>query len=166
MKKRKFTPFIDTKYIDTRLAKIGAVFLLLAALLALAGCLSSPADLPEDVVAPTEEQQILNVVEDFYVRDEGNVPEYEAAIEAIDGNWVRVSIAPVGVETINGPDILYLQNQAEAERALPTLTTVVSPTTNTARVATSSGWAIVAGPQAQFTEAELSAAGVPASIRP
>ena len=161
MKKRKFTPYIDTKP-----TKIGAVFLLLAAIFALAGCLSSPSDLAEDLVAPTEEQQILNVVEDFYVRDEANVPEYEAAIEAIDGNWVRVSIAPVGVEIVNGPDIVYLQNQTEAKRDLAPLTVVVSPTTNTARVATSSGWVIVAGPQAQFTQAELSAAGIPASIRP
>lgn len=143
-----------------------APLMTVAVMLLTAGCTGvAPAELGANPVPPVAEEQILNVVEDFYVRQPGLVPEYEAEIEQVERNWARVSIRPVGVELLNGPDIIYLQNQAEAARDVETPTVELTPP-RTARVETDTGWTIVAGPQAQFTDEELNAAGIPAYIRP
>lgn len=124
----------------------------------LAGC-STRADLAR----PVEEEQIKNVVKDYFVRS-GSIPDYEVKIEEVDGNWARVRIAPVGVNNVNGETVLYLQNQDQTAQDAPLPTLDVQPG-NQASVTTSSGWTVVAGPQAEFTDAELDAAGVPAAIR-
>lgn len=124
----------------------------------LAGC-STRADLAR----PVEEEQIKNVVKDYFVRS-GSIPDYEVKIEEVDGNWARVRIAPVGVNNVNGETVLYLQNQDQTAQDAPLRTLDVQPG-NQASVTTSSGWTVVAGPQAEFTDAELDAAGVPAAIR-
>jgi len=124
----------------------------------LAGC-STEADLAR----PVEEEQIKNVVKDFFVR-EGSVPDYAVTIEEVNGDWARVHVAPAGVDNVNGAPVLYLQNQAQATQDVPPPTLNVQPG-NQARVTTTSGWTIVTGPQAQFTDAELDAAGIPEAIR-
>jgi hypothetical protein len=139
-----------------RLQFCTAVLIVTAVLLA--GC-STRAD----QARPVEEEQIKNVVKDYFVRS-GSIPDYEATIEEVDDNWARVRIAPVGVNNVNGETILYLQNQDQTARDAPPPTLDVRPG-NQARVTTTSGWTIVAGPQSEFTDAELDAAGVPAAIR-
>ena len=134
-----------------------AAVLIITAIL-LAGCSTQAAP-----ARPVEEEQIKNVVKDYFVRS-GSIPDYEATIEKVDGNWARVRIAPVGVTNVNGETILYLQKQDQTAQDVPPPTLDVQPG-NQASVTTSSGWTIVAGPQAQFTDAELDAAGVPAAIR-
>ena len=131
---------------------------LIATAVLLAGC-STCADLAR----PVEEEQIKNVVKDYFVRS-GSIPDYEAMVEEVDGNWARVRIAPVGVNNVNGETILYLQKEDQTVQDVPPPTLDVQPG-NQASVTTTSGWTIVAGPQAQFTAAELDAAGVPAAIR-
>jgi hypothetical protein len=135
---------------------------MLAVLVAIA-LLFSACDTQANPARPVEQEQIENLVEDFYVRD-GSIPEYEATIEEVDGTWARVRIAPVGVDTLGGGDIIYLQKQDQTQADVPPATLAVAPG-NQARVTTTSGWTIVAGPQAQFTDEELDAAGVPESIR-
>jgi hypothetical protein len=141
-------------------SQMSSLFLLnlFGLLLLLAGCA-----LQSNSLAPVEEEQIKNVVEDFFIR-QNNVPDYEATIEEVAGNWARVSITPVGVEVVGEPAVLYLQNQAEATNEAPTAVANVQPG-NTARVTTSTGWVIVLGPQVHFTNAELDSAGVPPQIR-
>jgi hypothetical protein len=130
----------------------------LFSLLILAGCTTQA-----DTARPVEEEQIKNVVSDYFVRA-GSVPDYEVTIEEVDDNWARVRLAPTGVENVNGAVVLFLQNQDGAAEAVPAPT--LNPQIgNQARVTTTSGWTIIAGPQAQFTEAELDAASVPAAIR-
>ncbi|MEZ4736745.1 MAG: hypothetical protein R3E79_57425 [Caldilineaceae bacterium] len=125
--------------------------------------LAAGCGIQSDAVRPVEEEQIENVVTDYYVRNT-SIPDYDVTIEAVEEEWARVSIAPSGVET-EQPDIVYLQNQAETLIEAPTavITTALG---NTARVATESGWVIVVGPQANFNDEELDAAGVPPFIRP
>lgn len=156
---------VRSAYIGAGRHKLQATLTTLLLLL-LVGC-TTPADQNTlaDEVIPVEEQQIVNVVEDYYVRQSAVVPEYEAEVEEVENNWARVSIRPVGVEVSNGPEIFYLQNQVEAERELPTPTVELTPP-QSARRSTDTGWVIVAGPQARFTPEELNAAGVPAFIRP
>ncbi len=135
------------------------ILMVLAALaLFLAGC-GTQAE-----ARPTEEEQIKNVVKQYFVR-EGNVPDYTVTIEAVQDNWARVTIAPTGVDNLGGDNTLYLQNQDQTINDAPPATLVVQPG-NQGRVTTTSGWVVIAGPQAQFTDEELDAAGVPQSIRP
>ena len=131
---------------------------LIATAVLLAGC-STRANLAR----PVEEEQIKNVVKDYFVRS-GTIPDYKVTIEEVDGNWARVRIAPVGVNNVNGETILYLQKEDQTVQDVPPPTLDVQPG-NQASVTTTSGWTIVAGPQAQFTDAELDAAGVPDAIR-
>jgi hypothetical protein len=135
-----------------------SIALSIVAALLFAGC-----GVQANPARPVEEQQIENVVEEYYVRN-GSIPEYEATIEEVDGTWARVRIAPVGVDTLGGGDIIYLQNQDQTPADVPPPTLAVAPG-NQAQVTTTSGWTIVTGPQAQFTDEELDAAGVPESIR-
>ena len=153
-------------------ARVGALRSIGAALLAtllislLSSCtVASTASEPIDAITPIEEQQIKNVVQDYYVRQPAVVPEYEAKIEEARDGWARVSIRPVGVESAGSPDVFYLQNQLESGREPPTPTDVLT-SSQTVRTSTATGWVIVAGPQAQYTEDELNAAGVPMFIRP
>ncbi len=132
-----------------------------AALLLLTTVLFAGCSTQADQARPVEEEQIKNVVQDYFVR-EGSIPDYEATIDKVNGNWARVRIAPVGVDNVNGDTILYLQKQTLNDVPPPTL--AVQPG-GQASVTTTSGWTIVAGPQARFTDAELDAAGVPAAIR-
>lgn len=67
----------------------------------LAGC-STEADLAR----PVEEEQIKNVVKDYFVR-EGSVPDYAVTIEEVNGNWARVHVAPAGADNVNGTPVLY-----------------------------------------------------------
>jgi hypothetical protein len=139
-------------------------------LFSLLGCTSSsdrPVAAENGLLAgntldPVEEEQIRNVVEDYFVRNSA-VPEYEVTILAVEQDWARVSIAPVGVET---PDenLVYLQNQATAAVEVPT----ADATPLSGQIApadTTSGWTIIIGPQVTFTEAELNTAAVPQFIR-
>jgi hypothetical protein len=143
---------------DTFKISIGFRLFLFILPLLLASCTSTSSGL-----TPVEEEQIKNVVEDFFVR-QGNVPEYEVTIEEVADNWARVSIAPAGVDVVGDPALIYLQNQTEASVEAPTAAANVQPG-NTARVATTTGWVIVLGPQVHFTDGELDAVGVPAQLR-
>lgn len=118
--------------------------------------------LPGNSLQPVEEEQIANVVTDYYTRYSG-IPEQAVTIEAVEGNWARVSMKPVGIES--DADIFYLQNQTGSVTAAPTAELQVQPG-NQARTTTTTGWVIVAGPQVSFTAEELDAAGVPSAIRP
>ena len=130
------------------------MILSLMTLVTLAACSNAEAEL-----RPVEEEQIENVVKEFVTRDT-NIPDYEVTIEEATDSWARVSLKP---EQVEGPaTFLYLHKQA-AEDA-PTVETNVQPG-NDARVETTSGWSIVLGPQAQFSDAELNEAGVPEAIR-
>lgn len=111
---------------------------------------------------PVEEEQITNVVIDYYTRYSG-IPEQTVTIDAVEGNWARVSMRPVGVES--EADTFYLQNQAASVTAAPTAELQVQPG-DQARTATTTGWVIIAGPQVTFTDEELDAAGVPSAVRP
>ena len=140
----------------------------LLTLIFLAACADDP-NAPVAGLVPSEEERILNIVEDYYLSDlyaqnEGNIPEYEAVVQAVDGQWARVAISPIGVESAEGPDLIYLQNSADLVLT-PTAEPASSSAANVER-ADVIGWTIVAGPQARFTDAELDAAGVPEEIRP
>lgn len=132
------------------------ITLLLLVLIALVGCVSQ-----ESTLNPVERQQIKNVVKEFVVRDT-NIPDQEVTIEAVAGNWARVTISPARVE--DGADVLYLQKQLDGSEA-PIVQTTVQPG-HEARVETTTGWAIILGPQFDFSEAELDQVGVPAWVRP
>ncbi len=135
-------------------------------ILLFASCSAIPtSETAADGAPPVAEQQIVNVVEDYYTRQSGVLPEYEAKIELVQDNWARVSIHPVGVEESTNPELFYLQNQLEADNPLPTPTVVVSPQ-QTAPRSTETGWAIIVGPQVHFSSEELDNAGVPDFIRP
>lgn len=118
-------------------------------------------DTPSAALAPVETEQIKNVVENYYVRNT-SIPDQEVEIQEVAGAWARVGIKPAGVET--APDLLFLQNYTTAIDEAPAVQTTVLPG-NQAPTTTTSGWTIILGPQVQFTEAELDAAGIPAEIR-
>ena len=113
-------------------------------------------------LSPVEEEQIKNVVSDYFVRDSG-APSYDVTIEKVEQNWARVAISPVGVEN-SEPNLVYLQNQAATAIEAPTAEANAN-SGNIAPVDTTSGWAIIIGPQVNFTTDELDAAGVPPAIR-
>ena len=139
------------------------VALILVALLPVVAIVMAGCSIKADGARPVEEEQIKNVVKDYFVRN-SSVPDYEATIEEVNGNWARVRISPVGVDTANGDVVFYLQNQDQAATDAPPATLNVQPGKQ-ARTTTTSGWTIIAGPQAHFTDAELDAAGVPDAIR-
>lgn len=112
-------------------------------------------------VRPVEQEQIENVVREFVVRDT-NIPSYEVTIEAIAEDWARVSVEPV--QTEGEATTLYLQKQVE-NAAAPTATIAAKPG-HEARAETTTGWAIILGPQADFSQAELDNVGVPSEVRP
>lgn len=136
--------------------RLGSMLLFVVAAQLVAAC-----DTPSAALAPVETEQIKNVVEDYYVRN-SSIPDQEVEIQEVTGNWARVSIKPAGVET--EPDLFFLQNQATAVNDVPAVQPTVLPG-NQAPVTTTSGWTIILGPQVQFTEEELDAAGIPAEIR-
>ena len=115
----------------------------------------------QDTTGPVEQEQIENVVKDYVVRDT-NIPNYEVTIEATTKDWARVSLAPAQVE--GETTTLYLQKQVEDATA-PTAVIAAEPG-HEARTKTTSGWAIILGPQSNFSEAELDRVGVPAGVRP
>lgn len=148
----------STRLTPTKRVLMFRAVVMMSTVIFFAGC-TTQADVPR----PVEEEQIKNVVKDYFVR-EGDVPDYEVTIEEVSGNWARVHVAPAGVDNVNGAPVVYLQNQQQAAQDVPPPTSNVQPG-NQARVTTTSGWTIVAGPQAHFTEAELDAAGIPTGIR-
>lgn len=131
------------------------------ALLVLIAPLLVACNTPSANLTPVEEAQIKNVVQDYYVRHT-SIPDQEVEIQEVAGHWARVAIRPTGVET--APDLLFLQDHDAADAAAPAAQTTVQPG-NQASVTTTTGWTIILGPQAQFTPAELDAAGIPAAIR-
>jgi len=112
-------------------------------------------------VRPVEQEQIENVVKEFVVRDT-NIPNYEVTVETVAQDWARVSLEPVQIE--DDATILYLQKQGE-DAAAPTAVIAVKPG-HEGRAETSSGWAIILGPQADFSQTELDEVGVPPEVRP
>ena len=92
-----------------------------------------------------------------------SVPSYEVTIEQVAENWARVAISPVGTEN-SEPNLVYLQDQSATEIEAPTADANANPG-NIAPVDTTSGWTIIIGPQVNFTDEELDAAGVPLTIR-
>ena len=137
-----------------RKAILFVIIFLVSSAIALSGCSELTAP-----VGPVEEQQIETAVKTYVTRDT-NIPEYEAFIETVNEGWARVSIRPAGTSERSR---LYLHKQTEGKPA-PTVATTVQPG-HTSRVKTTTGWVIVLGPQADFSEAELDEAGVPASVR-
>ena len=137
-----------------KLLLIGILTLLIG--LGLMGCSSQ-----SQTLTPVEEEQIENVVKDYVIRDT-EIPDYTVTIEEVSAEWARVSVIPVGVE--GGASTLYLQKQVEGTTA-PTATVARLPG-HEARASTSTGWAIILGPQAEFAEATLDEVGVPSDVRP
>lgn len=131
------------------------------ALLVLITPLLVACNTPSANLTPVEEAQIKNVVQDYYVRHT-SIPDQEVEIQEVAGQWARVAIRPAGVEA--APDLLFLQDHDAADVTAPAVETTVQPG-NQASVTTTTGWTIILGPQAQFTPAELDAAGIPADIR-
>lgn len=143
------------QYLSCYLAVTRMVLLVIIAPLLVA------CDAPSASLTPVEEEQIKNVVQDYYVRHT-SIPDQEVEIQEVAGHWARVAIRPTGVET--APDLLFLQDHDAAADTAPAAETTVQPG-NQASVTTTTGWTIILGPQAQFTPAELDAAGIPAEIR-
>lgn len=115
-----------------------------------------------NTLRPVEEEQIENVVIDYFVRDSAS-PEYTVTIEEVDQSWARVSMSPIGVQNTEA-NIVYLQDQSATAIEAPTPDPDANPG-NIAPVETTSGWTIIAGPQVTFSEEELDAAGIPPFIR-
>ena len=116
-------------------------------------------------VAPSEAEQIKAMVEDYFKRDP-NIPEYIADVEAVTGNWARVSLAAEGVDVAEKM-IVYVQDQVNDPNPVPTADLKLSDQPrNDADADTQLGWAIVTLPQVHFTDEELDAAMVPEEIRP
>jgi len=130
-------------------------------LLAMTAPLLAACNTPSANLGPVEEEQIKNVVEDYYVRDT-SIPAQDVQIQEVAGNWARVGIQPAGVETM--PNLIFLQNQVAATNDAPAAQTTVQPG-NQASVTTTTGWTIILGPQVHFTLEELDAAGIPEEIR-
>lgn len=135
--------------------------LLLAIAMPLVLILLTGCDAQVSGVAPVERQQIKNVVDEFVTRDT-NIPDYEVKIEEVTDTWARVSINPVRTE--DSETFLYLQKQAEIVSEASAATATVQPG-HEARVEASTGWTIILGPQADFTQGELDEVGIPQEIR-
>ncbi|MCB0088517.1 MAG: hypothetical protein KDE54_11440 [Caldilineaceae bacterium] len=132
-------------------------YIVLVALLVLTACGRQAA------IPPTEEEQIKNVATNYFVRDQ-SLPEYDVQIEEVVDDWARVSLAAAGVDT-QEPMVMYLQNQAETDNPVATAMPVGMPSEDV-QISNDFGWVVITQPQAQFTDAELDAIGVPADIRP
>jgi hypothetical protein len=116
-----------------------------------------------EIVTPMEEEQIINAVQAYYRRTP-DLPVMNYTVEAVEGSWARVSVAPAGTDTAGGSvDVIYLQNHLESNIQAPAVTPIVLPGNNAD--ANVPGWVIIAGPQVHFSEAELDNAGVPPAIR-
>jgi hypothetical protein len=146
-------------YINAHIPVRRLVFILLmtVAIPLLAAC-----NTPSASLTPVEAEQIKNVVEQYYVRNT-SIPDQEVEIQKVVGAWARVSIKPTGVAT--EPNLLFLQNHADATTDVPAAETTVM-TGNQASVTTTTGWTIILGPQVNFSQDELDAAGIPDEIRP
>ena len=114
---------------------------------------------------PLEREQIKNVALSHFLRERA-VPDYEATVEKVEGGWARVRISPVGVQSVDGSTLLYLKKQEVPADAGSVDDTQVAQPGYSPLIATDTGWTIFAGPQAQYSQAELDAAGIPAFIRP
>ena len=110
---------------------------------------------------PVEEEQIENVVKEYFVRDT-TVPDYDVTIEEVASNWARVSINPAGTE--GATSTLYLQKQGGVDDV--STATVAEAPGNDARVGTTTGWTVILGPQVEFNEAKLDEVGIPNTVRP
>ena len=139
--------------------KLNLQILVILTMLLMAACGQTGQLLP-----PTEEQQIENVAIGYFERNP-DLPEYEAEIEAVVDDWARVSLSPAGVESSDGPLIIYLQNQDETDNPVPTAQPLESGA-NQARITNDFGWVVISKPQAQFSDEELDAMGIPEEIRP
>jgi len=137
-------------------ARVNCLLLMLVIAQLVAAC-----DTPSANLTPVEEEQIKNVVTDYYVR-ETSIPDQEVEIQEVAGNWARVGINATGIEA--APNLLFLQNHVDAAINAPAVQTTVQPG-NQASVTTTTGWTIILGPQVNFTQEELDAAGIPAEIR-
>ncbi len=121
-----------------------------------------------------EREQIQTAVRN-YVTVQPNASQYDITVDKISGNWARVIVKPSGANA--QPTYVIMKKQDRSVPApAPSLTT--SPLTplagsnppplvvNTPPAQTSAGWAVVLGPKANFTQAELDGAGVPPDVRP
>lgn len=114
---------------------------------------------------PMEREQIKNVALSYFLRERA-VPDYEATVEKVQDGWARVRISPVGVQSVDGSNLLFLKKQdVPADDGSVDNTQIAQPGYSPL-IATDTGWTIFAGPQAQFSQAELDAAGIPVFIRP
>lgn len=154
---RQFTMTVSARS-TWRWVQTGCVLSMILAIHLLAACTVKGTGL-----GPVEEEQIKNVVTKYYVRD-SRVPQQDVEIQKVYGHWARVSIKPVGVKT-DMPDLFFLQDQATATNDAPVAKTTVQPGKQVS-VTTTSGWAIILGPKARFTQVELDAVGVPPQLRP
>jgi len=114
---------------------------------------------------PLEKEQIKNVALAYFLRERA-LPDYEATVEKVEAGWARVRISPVGVQSLNGSTMLYLKKQAAPASNNSIGATQIAQPGYSPLIATDTGWTIFAGPQAQFSQTELDAAGVPEFIRP
>jgi hypothetical protein len=114
---------------------------------------------------PLEREQIKNVALSYFLREPA-LPDYEATVEKVEDGWARVRIAPVGVQSLDGSVVLYLKKLAVPADQSSVRDTQIAQPGYSPLIATDTGWTIFAGPQAQFSQTELDAAGVPAFIRP
>lgn len=122
--------------------------------LSLAACNSQTAEL-----RPVEAEQIENVVKEFVVRN-STIPEYEVTIENVVDGWAKVSLSPAPAE--GEPTFLYLHKATEGEAPVADVDEQLG---NDGRVTTTTGWNIVLGPGAVFSESELDEVGVPETLR-
>lgn len=123
------------------------VFLLLMFTQFIAGCNVQISGLPA-----TERLEMETLVEDYFTAasaTEADLPQYEARVEEVSGNWARVALWPVGVDNAE-PNLFFLERQE------------IDP--NTANQ-TPHGWTIILGPQVHFAASELDSAGVPMDVR-
>lgn len=134
------------------------------ALIALACGILVACSISAGSATPVEEEQIKNVALSYFLRERA-VPDYEATVEKVEGGWARVRISPVGVQSVDGSTLLYLRKQEVPADASSVDDTQVAQPGYSPLVATDTGWTIFAGPQAQFSQAELDAAGIPDFIR-
>lgn len=117
-----------------------------------------------DDATPLEKEQIKNVALSYFLRERA-VPDYEATVEQVENGWARVRISPVGVESLDGSTIFYLKKQAVPADVSSVDDTQIAQPGYSPLVTTDTGWTIFAGPQAQFSQTELDAAGIPEYIR-
>lgn len=141
-----------------RLALLGTLVMLFAAIV-IASCITQADD-----ATPVEEELIMYAATSFFVRS-GGIPDYEATVEHVEADWARVRISPAAVEPQDGAPIMYLRKQLSVDDAAPTATVAAAEPGFAPQDVADGGWVVVTGPDANFTQAELDAAGVPPFIR-